>query len=80
MAMRSLHFDGTTVRPKSVPEPVPGEGEVQVRVLGAGICQTDLEIARGYMGFKGILGHEFVGEVAKLGTGLVRAACIGTCV
>lgn len=35
---------------------------VRVRTLVAGICNTDLEIARGYMGFHGVLGHEFVGE------------------
>lgn len=37
-------------------------GMVRVRTLVAGICNTDLEIARGYMGFHGVLGHEFVGE------------------
>jgi threonine dehydrogenase-like Zn-dependent dehydrogenase len=35
---------------------------VRVRTLLAGICNTDLEIARGYMGFRGVLGHEFVGR------------------
>ena len=39
-----------------------GPGLVKVRTLIAGICNTDLEIARGYMGFHGVLGHEFVGE------------------
>ncbi|HVL65966.1 MAG TPA: alcohol dehydrogenase catalytic domain-containing protein [Vicinamibacterales bacterium] len=42
-------------------EPVPGEGEVLVRVLRAGICETDLQLIRGYHGFRGVLGHEFVG-------------------
>jgi threonine dehydrogenase-like Zn-dependent dehydrogenase len=69
MAMRSLHFDGKDVRLKNVPESAPAEGEVQLRILAAGICQTDLEISRGYMGFKGILGHEFVGTVTKVGKG-----------
>jgi threonine dehydrogenase-like Zn-dependent dehydrogenase len=36
-----------------------------VRVRLAGICATDLEIARGYLGFTGVLGHEFVGEVER---------------
>ena len=67
--MRALHFDGSSVRLKNAPEPAPGEGEVQIRVTAAGICQTDLEIAKGYMGFTGILGHEFVGTVTKLGAG-----------
>ncbi|MCC7422805.1 MAG: alcohol dehydrogenase catalytic domain-containing protein [Planctomycetaceae bacterium] len=43
------------------PEPVPGPGEVRIRVLMAGICETDLQLIRGYMNFEGILGHEFVG-------------------
>ncbi|MFM8535091.1 MAG: alcohol dehydrogenase catalytic domain-containing protein [Acidimicrobiia bacterium] len=48
------------------PMPVPGEGEVLVRVLRAGVCATDLELIRGYKGFQGVLGHEFVG-VAQSG-------------
>ncbi len=43
-----------------VPEAGPGEAVLRVRL--AGICDTDLQISRGYMGFRGILGHEFVGE------------------
>ncbi len=46
---------------EDVPVPQPGAGEVRVRVLKAGICETDLQLVRGYMGFEGILGHEFVG-------------------
>lgn len=45
------------------PDPRPGPGEALVRVRLAGICRTDLEISRGYMGFRGIPGHEFTGEV-----------------
>lgn len=41
--------------------PEPAAGEVLVRVLQAGICETDLQLIRGYMGFEGVLGHEFVG-------------------
>ena len=37
--------------------------EALVRVLLSGICNTDLEIARGYAGFNGTIGHEFVGVV-----------------
>ena len=43
--------------------PVPGPGEALVRVRKAGICGTDLQILKGYLGFQGILGHEFVGRV-----------------
>lgn len=42
-----------------------GRDLVRVRTLAAGICNTDLEIARGYMGFRGVLGHEFVGEALE---------------
>lgn len=41
--------------------PVPRPGEVPVRVIQAGICETDLQLMQGYMGFQGVLGHEFVG-------------------
>jgi alcohol dehydrogenase len=43
--------------------PVPAYDEALIRVTMAGICNTDLEIIRGYMGFNGIIGHEFVGIV-----------------
>jgi threonine dehydrogenase-like Zn-dependent dehydrogenase len=46
-------------------DPAPGAGEVLVAVKLAGICATDLEITKGYMGFAGIPGHEFVGTVVK---------------
>ncbi|AMV17921.1 MDR/zinc-dependent alcohol dehydrogenase-like family protein [Planctomyces sp. SH-PL14] len=39
----------------------PRPSEIPIRVLRAGVCETDLQLARGYMGFQGILGHEFVG-------------------
>lgn len=45
--------------------PIPAEGEALVRVLIAGVCNTDLEIMKGYMGFAGIVGHEFVGVVEQ---------------
>jgi threonine dehydrogenase-like Zn-dependent dehydrogenase len=64
--MRALNFDGTTLhyRPDA-PKPIPPPGEALIRTRLAGICNTDLEIIRGYMGFSGILGHEFVGEVIR---------------
>ncbi len=46
------------------PKPVLPEGEALIRIRMAGICRTDLELAKGYMGFEGIPGHEFVGEIA----------------
>ena len=63
--MRALCFDGGDVRVTDVPEPQPCDETVLVRVAVAGICNTDLEILRGYLGFRGVLGHEFVGTVEQ---------------
>ncbi|MFM8583193.1 MAG: alcohol dehydrogenase catalytic domain-containing protein [Planctomycetaceae bacterium] len=46
---------------QSLPEPTPAPGEVLVDIVVAGLCETDLQLAKGYMGFAGIPGHEFVG-------------------
>lgn len=62
--MRALVFDGE-VRVKEMPMPQRAPGEALIRVLTAGICSTDLEIKRGYMGFRGVLGHEFIGIVEE---------------
>jgi threonine dehydrogenase-like Zn-dependent dehydrogenase len=50
-------------------EPPAPRGEAIVRVTLSGICNTDLEIARGYAGFRGTIGHEFVGVVEDPGGG-----------
>jgi alcohol dehydrogenase len=52
-----------------VPDPPSASGEALVRVRLSGLCNTDLEIARGYAGFVGTLGHEFVGIVEDSGGG-----------
>jgi threonine dehydrogenase-like Zn-dependent dehydrogenase len=62
--MRALHFDGSALRVVDVAEPTPDANMAVVRVHLAGICNTDLELTRGYMGFRGVLGHEFVGTVS----------------
>lgn len=59
------------------PLPVPSADEVLIRVRLAGICATDLEIARGYMQFDGILGHEFVGEVVTENSPLAGRRVVG---
>ncbi len=46
--------------------PAPVAGEALIRVLLAGICNTDLEITRGYLDFQGVPGHEFVGMVEEV--------------
>lgn len=61
--MRALVFDGDRAAVGERPDPVAAEGMAVVRVRQAGVCNTDLEILKGYMGFRGVLGHEFVGEV-----------------
>ncbi len=64
--MRALYLDGATVRFRpDYPAPRPRANESLIRVRYAGICRTDLELARGYMGFRGVPGHEFVGEVVE---------------
>ena len=47
----------------SIPKPKAEPGFALIKVLRAGVCNTDLEILQGYMGFHGVLGHEFVGIV-----------------
>jgi threonine dehydrogenase-like Zn-dependent dehydrogenase len=51
------------VREVALPKRGPGEALIRVRL--AGVCNTDLEIVKGYMSFSGVLGHEFVGEVVE---------------
>jgi len=61
--MRALLYDGQLRWTDAYPLPAVPPGEALIRVRLAGICNTDLEIMRGYMGFRGVLGHEFVGVV-----------------
>jgi len=62
--MKALVYD-EKLSVKEVPVPTPKQGEVLIRIRYSSICNTDLEIVQGYMGYKGILGHEFVGEVVS---------------
>jgi len=61
--MRALVFSNSLNFSLKQPDPAINEGDTLLKVRQAGICATDLEIVKGYMGFKGILGHEFVAEV-----------------
>jgi len=57
-------------------EPTAGalpSGEVLVRPTRMGVCSTDLELCKGYMGYAGVLGHEFVGVVEAVGSGADKA-------
>ncbi|MEO5761122.1 MAG: alcohol dehydrogenase catalytic domain-containing protein, partial [Vicinamibacteria bacterium] len=54
---------GLTLVERDIPRSGPGEALIRLRL--AGICNTDLEIVRGYMGFHGVLGHEALGDVVE---------------
>lgn len=65
--MQALYFDKTLNYQVDMPTPTPPPGEALIRTQLAGICNTDVEIVKGYMGFSGVLGHEFVGVVERAG-------------
>lgn len=62
---------------QNLPIPEPPPGEALVRVLRAGICNTDLELLRGYYPYNGILGHEFVGVVEQGPENLINQRVVG---
>jgi threonine dehydrogenase-like Zn-dependent dehydrogenase len=79
--VRAICLDETVRIDGERPAPIPREDEVLVRVSRAGVCETDLQLIKGYMGFRGVLGHEFVG-VAESGplagqrvVGEINCAC-----
>lgn len=80
--MRAIVLETDDVQLDMVrPTPVLSADEVMVRVTRAGVCETDLQLIKGYMGFRGVLGHEFVG-IAESGplagqrvVGEINCAC-----
>lgn len=64
--MKAVVFDETLKLVNDYEKPVPKKGEALIKITIAGICNTDYEITKGYMGYKGILGHEFVGIVEEI--------------
>ena len=64
--MKALRVKNGTLSVSEISKPV-ADGEALVRVTLSGICNTDLEIARGYAGFEGTIGHEFVGVIEEVG-------------
>jgi threonine dehydrogenase-like Zn-dependent dehydrogenase len=62
--MKALRFENSELHLADIAAP-QAEGEALVRVTASGICNTDLEIVRGYAGFSGTIGHEFVGVVER---------------
>ncbi len=86
--MKALRFSSNRLifDPQADSPTVP-PGEQRIRIRLAGICRTDLELTRGYMNYEGVLGHEFVGEIADTDspwpkgtrvTGEINAGC-GEC-
>jgi alcohol dehydrogenase len=63
--MLAVHLENRRVEVRSVRRPQRADGFALVRLLLGGICNTDLELQRGYYGFRGTPGHEFVGEVVE---------------
>lgn len=64
--MHALVFDGKQPRLRDdYPAPQPARGQALIAVRLAGVCSTDLEILKGYMGYTGVMGHEFVGQVVQ---------------
>lgn len=61
--MRALVFNDSLAFSPRHADPPAAQGDTLLRVRQAGICATDLEITKGYMGFGGVLGHEFVADV-----------------
>lgn len=63
--MRGLHFGNELSFRDDLPDPEPTAEEAVISTLLAGVCNTDLELVKGYMNFSGVLGHEFVGLVSE---------------
>ena len=88
--MRGIYYNGTdAIYRTDLPMPVPTEKESLVKIHIAAVCNTDKEVRKGYRpDFKGVMGHEFIGEVVespdasligKRVAGELNAAC-GKCV
>lgn len=85
--MKAVHLKSGTVRVRECPVPERAPGFALLRMRVAGICNTDLELQRGYYGFNGTPGHEFVADVVEADSpelvgkrvvGEINIAC-GTC-
>ncbi|HEX3051370.1 MAG TPA: alcohol dehydrogenase catalytic domain-containing protein [Aggregatilineaceae bacterium] len=63
--VKAVVFEDNQLRVVTIPAPQPAPDEVLIRPRMMGICNTDIELTRGYKSFRGVLGHEFVGEVIE---------------
>ncbi len=68
--MKALVYDKELKLVEDYKKPLPKAGEVLIKTKMVGICNTDYEITKGYMGYHGILGHEFVGVIESVGEGV----------
>jgi threonine dehydrogenase-like Zn-dependent dehydrogenase len=76
--MQAIWLENQKLQLKTdLPLPEIPPGEVLIKVLRAGICNTDLELLRGYYPYTGILGHEFVGMVEKGADHLIGKRVVG---
>src|SRR5271165_5694323 len=76
--MLAVHLENGTVTVRQLAPPIRPPGFALIRLRYAGICNTDLELQRGYYGFSGTPGHEFVGEVvAADSNGLMGRRVVG---
>ncbi|MGB5595914.1 MAG: alcohol dehydrogenase catalytic domain-containing protein [Crocosphaera sp.] len=76
--MKGLWLENQQLQLKTdLPIPEPSTDEALVRVLQAGVCNTDLELLRGYYPYQGILGHEFVGVVEQGPQHLINQRVVG---
>jgi threonine dehydrogenase-like Zn-dependent dehydrogenase len=76
--MHALYWNGRDLEFRTAyPAPLGGEQTALVNVHLAGICSTDLQILKGYMGFTGVPGHEFVGSVVEGPQALIGKRVVG---
>ncbi|HOK44876.1 MAG TPA: alcohol dehydrogenase catalytic domain-containing protein, partial [Bryobacteraceae bacterium] len=66
--MLAVHIENGRVELREKPRPARPKGFALIRLICGGICNTDLELQRGYYSFAGTPGHEFVGEVVEADT------------
>lgn len=75
-AMR-LHKPGTPLQWEELPDPIPGPGEIRVKVLACGVCRTDLHVVDGDLTHPQLPvtpGHEIIGRIDALGVGVSTLA------
>lgn len=75
--MKALVFDNELKLDNNYPMPILNANEVLIKTSMVGICNTDYEITKGYMGYKGVLGHEFVGTVVEGAPDLIGKRVVG---